>query len=135
MSNLKKLLKEHNLKLVYKEIEKNGYILHTPCGSDLIFVKSGLSEEETTKVVLHEIGHEVYDDDTMSDYKRNPISRCKSEHGANSFLIHSFAEEYAESVDKENANYVSLANFLGYKDLDMVKDILKLKYQLDMPQR
>lgn len=132
---LRQLLHDKNIHLLSSsELHRSAYyceVMNIP----FIFYDEKLQNDELEEAIIHELGHYFNDDDTMNDYIRNPISRCKSEHGANSFVVHSYAEAYAENVDEECANYVSLANFLGYQDIDMVKDILKLKYKLDMPQR
>lgn len=130
-SHLKHLLDKYNLKLQYGPSHGKGCIVETPDGfPDLLVVKEGLSTEETEKVILHELGHHCCDDDTMSDYKRNPITRDRSEYSANKFLVDTYAKKYVEDVDKESANYLNLASFLNLKDVDMVKDILKTTYNV-----
>ena len=94
---IKDLLKDHHLKLVYKDIEGEGYICHMPdpC-PDFIFVKDGLSDEETEKVILHELGHAEADDDTQKDYKDNPITRICCESGAKNFVVHEQIKKYVD---------------------------------------
>ncbi len=129
---IKDLLKKHHLKLVYKDIDSEGYIVHmtAPC-PDFVFVKDGLSDEETEKVILHELGHAENDSDVIGDYKTDTRARSSSEHKANSFMISEKIKEYASlGYDIMNANYVNLADCLGTKDYWEVREQLA-KYAFD----
>ena len=110
---IKDLLNEHHLKLVYKDIESEGYIVYMPdpC-PDFVFVKDGLSDEETEKVILHELGHAEADDDTQKDYKDNPITRICCESGAKNFVVHEQIKKYIDlGNDVSSANWLNLAKY------------------------
>lgn len=132
MSDLTQLLKEHNLKLVYKNLSSNGYIIHTPDGyDDLIFIKDGLSEEETIRVVLHELGHAVNDDETMNDYRYNYKTRICSEHNANDYLVKEQVRKYALlGVDISSINWLDFAKSIGTDNYLLVREELA-KYSTD----
>lgn len=132
MSDLTQLLKEHNLKLVYKNLSSNGYIIHTPDGyDDLIFIKDGLSEEETIRVVLHELGHAVNDDETMNDYRYNYKTRICSEHSANNYLIKEQVKKYALlGVNISSINWLDFAKSIGTDNYLLVREELA-KYFTD----
>lgn len=127
-SYLKQLLKTYHLDVVYKDIHGNGYIVRTPAGyPNLLFIRNGLTDEETENVILHEVGHAENDDHSSIDYKDNYSTRLTTEHGANNYLIEERIKQYvAYGNDIASSNYVDLANSLGVKDYDKVKNELKL---------
>ena len=121
---IKDLLNEHHLKLVYKDIESEGYIVYMPdpC-PDFVFVKDGLSDEETEKVILHELGHAEADDDTQKDYKDNPITRICCESGAKNFVVHEQIKKYIDlGNDVSSANWLNLAKYIGTDNYCLVQD-------------
>lgn len=122
-SHLKHLLKKYNLIIKYGPTYGKGYIVRTPDGyPDLLVVKEGLSDAETEKVILHEIGHAENDNNVCGSYKDDYTARVCSEHGANSFLIHERIKEYINlGYDAMNANYVNLAESIGVNDFSTVK--------------
>lgn len=129
---IKDLLNEHHLKLVYKDIESEGYIVHmtAPC-PDFVFVKDGLSDEETERVILHELGHAETDDDTQKDYKDNPITRICCESGANNFVVHEQIKKYVDlGNDVASANWLNLAKYIGTDNYCLVQEEL-LKYGVE----
>ena len=129
---IKDLLKKHHLKLVYKDIESEGYIVHMPAPCpDFVFVKDGLSDEETEKVILHELGHAEADDDTQKDYKDNPITRICCESGAKAFVVHEQIKKYVDlGNDVASANWLNLAKYIGTDNYYLVREEL-LKYSLE----
>lgn len=131
-SHLKYLLKKYNLVIKYGSTHGKGYIVRTPDGyPNLLVVKENLSDEETEKVILHEVGHAKNDDDVIGDYKTDTRARGSSEHKANSFMISEKIKEYASlGYDTMNANYVNLADCLGTKDYWEVREQLA-KYAFD----
>lgn len=132
---LKQFLHDKNIHLLSSsELHGSSYYCEAN-GIPFIIYNEKLSDEELEEAIIHELGHHFNDDDTMINYKIDSIVRDKSEHGANKYLVETYAKKYVEDVDKENANYLSLANFLNMNDIDMVRDILKLKYKLDMPRQ
>lgn len=129
---IKDLLNEHHLKLVYKDIESEGYIVYMPdpC-PDFVFVKDGLSDEETEKVILHELGHAEADDDTQKDYKDNPITRICCESGAKNFVVHEQIKKYIDlGNDVSSANWLNLAKYIGTDNYCLVQEEL-LKYGIE----
>lgn len=129
---IKDLLNEHHLKLVYKDIESEGYIVYMPdpC-PDFVFVKDGLSDEETEKVILHELGHVEADDDTQKDYKDNPITRICCESGAKNFVVHEQIKKYVDlGNDVSSANWLNLAKYIGTDNYCLVQEEL-LKYGVE----
>ena len=129
---IKDLLNEHHLKLVYKDIESEGYIVYMPdpC-PDFVFVKDGLSDEETEKVILHELGHAEADDDTQKDYKDNPITRICCEGGAKNFVVHEQIKKYIDlGNDVSSANWLNLAKYIGTDNYCLVQEEL-LKYGIE----
>lgn len=126
---IKHLLNKYHLKIVYKDIESNGYIVHTSESyPDFLFIKEGLSDEQTEKVILHELGHAENDDKTQSDYKTNYTTRLHSECGANSFVVHEQIKKYVDlGNDVASANWLSLAKYIGTDNYWLVQEEL-LKY-------
>lgn len=131
-SHLKHLLKKYNLVIKYGPTHGKGYIVRTPDGyPNLLVVKDNLTDEETEKVILHEIGHAENDSDVIGDYKTDDRARSSSEHKANKFMISEKIKEYVSlGYDTMNANYVNLADCLGTKDYWEVREQLA-KYAFD----
>lgn len=130
-SRLKHLLNKYNLVIEYGSTHGKGYIVRTPHGyPNLLIVKENLTDDETERVILHEIGHAENDSDVIGDYRTNSRARNASEHKANSFMISEKIREYVSlGYDTMNANYVNLADCLGTKDYYEVKEELA-KYAL-----
>ena len=120
---LKELLKENNLSLQLLPIEGRGYLVPTPPDEpNLIFVSSKLSDEEVTRVVLHELGHYKYDHTVLGDYKNNRITKFCSECKANRYMVNELIKYYvALGHDVRQINYVNLARYIGVSDPAIVK--------------
>ena len=104
--------------------------MHDPC-PDFIFVKDGLSDEETEKVILHELGHAEADDDTQKDYKDNPITRICCESGAKNFVVLEQIKKYIDlGNDVSSANWLNLAKYIGTDNYCLVQEEL-LKYGIE----
>lgn len=131
-SYLRDLLKKYNLKLVYKELKSKGYIVRMPEGyPNFVFVQDSLSDEEIEKVILHEIGHAKYDDDTQKNYKDSYITRAICENGAKKFVVHEQVKKYIDlGNDASNANWLNLAKGIGTDDYWLVHEELT-KYIID----
>lgn len=87
-SHLKYLLKKYNLHLQYGPSHEKGCIVKTPAGfPNLLMVKEGLSDEETEKIILHEIGHAKNDDYSHRDYKYSYVTRVVCEDCADDFVL------------------------------------------------
>ena len=126
-SRLKDLLDKYNLFLQYGPSHEKGCIIRTPKNKpDLLVIKEGLSDEETEKVILHEIGHAKNDDTTHNDYKYSYVSRLLCEEGADEFVIEEKVKEFV-SLNNEptDANYINLAKSIG------TDNYLKVKYELE----
>lgn len=128
-SHLKHLLKKYNLKIKYGPTHGNGYIIRTPNDyPNLLVVKENLSDEETEKVILHEIGHAKNDDNVVGDYKTDTRAHDCCESGANRFMVSEKIKEYVNmGYDTMNANYINLADCLGTNNYWEVREEL-LKY-------
>ncbi len=128
-SHLKRLLKKYNLKIQFGPTHGDGCIVETPDGyPNLLVVKEGLSDEQTEKVIIHEIGHAENDDDTQKDYKDNPVTRLCSEDDAKSFAVHELIKKYVDlGNDVHSANWLTLAKYIGTDDYLQVQEEL-LKY-------
>ena len=130
--HIKDLLNKYHLKLVYKDIKSDGYIVPTPDDCpNFLFIKDGLSDEETEKVILHELGHAEADDDTQKDYKDNPITRICCESGAKNFVVHEQIKKYIDlGNDVSSANWLNLAKYIGTDNYCLVQEEL-LKYGVE----
>lgn len=126
-SNLKELLKRNGLKVAYLPIDGKGYLVRTKGNKkDYIIVNKNLSDGETEKVILHEIGHYEHDNEVVGSYTHNLRSRDMCEHEANKFMIHQEIKSYInQGYDAININYVNLADSLGTKDYFQVKEELE----------
>ena len=131
-SHLKYLLKKYNLHLQYGPSHEKGCIVKTPKGfPDLLMVKEGLSDEETEKVILHELGHAEADDDTQKDYKDNATTRLICESGAKAFVVHEQIKKYVDlGNDVASANWLNLAKYIGTDNYYLVQEEL-LKYGVE----
>ncbi|MCT0196507.1 ImmA/IrrE family metallo-endopeptidase [Lactobacillus helveticus] len=131
-SHLKRLLKKYNLKIKYSSTHGNGYIIRTPNDyPNLLVVKENLLDEETEKVVLHELGHAEADDDTQKDYKANYTTRLICESGAKNFVVHEQIKKYVDlGNDVASANWLNLAKYIGTDNYYLVQEEL-LKYGVE----
>ena len=131
-SHLKHLLKKYDLVIRYGPTHGEGYIVRTPDGyPNLIIVQDNLTDEETEKVILHELGHDEADDDTQKDYKDNPITRICCESGAKNFVVHEQIKKYIDlGNDIASANWLNLAKYIGTDNYYLVQEEL-LKYGVE----
>ncbi len=53
---------------------------------DVMIINSSYDDEQAKNVILHELGHMIYDKDVQGDYQTNDCAHTYSEHGANSFF-------------------------------------------------
>ena len=92
---------------------------------DYIIVNKNLSDEETERVILHEVGHYKHDNEVVGSYTHNLRSRDMCEHESNKFMIHQKIKNYLnKGYDLVTINYVNLADSLGTKDYFEVKEEL-----------
>lgn len=131
-SELSKLLDKYHLKLFYRSLDKKGYLVKTPSGfKDIIVVKDGLSDEETEKVILHEIGHAKNDKNAIGNYKHSYSTRICSECGANDFMVSEKVRQYiALGNDASSANWLDLAKSIGTDNYLQVREELR-KYSTE----
>ncbi len=131
-NHLKHLLKKYDLVIRYGSTHGEGYIVRTPDGyPNLLVVKENLTDEETEKVILHEIGHAEADDDTQKDYKDNPITRICCESGAKKIVVHEQIKKYIDlGNDVSSANWLNLAKYIGTDNYCLVQEEL-LKYGVE----
>lgn len=130
--HIKDLLNKYHLKLVYKDIKSDGYIVPTPEGCpNFLFIKDGLSDDQTEKVILHELGHAENDDETQKDYKANYTTRLICESGAKAFVVHEQIKKYVDlGNDVASANWLNLAKYIGTDNYYLVQEEL-LKYGVE----
>lgn len=83
----------------------------------IIFVRLGLSEEETECVILHECGHKIKGR-TLSKLSP-PQLHIINEAKANRYMIHCKAEEWLDYMDAEDLEYVSVERFLNWCELNV----------------
>lgn len=131
-SHLKRLLKKYNLKIQYGPTHGKGCIVKTPDGyPDLLIIKESLSDAETEKVILHELGHAENDDETQKDYKANYTTRLICESGAKAFVVHEQIKKYVDlGNDVASANWLNLAKYIGTDNYYLVREEL-LKYGVE----
>lgn len=131
-SHLKHLLKKYDLVIRYGPTHGEGYIVRTPDGyPNLIIVQDNLTDEETEKVILHELGHAEADDDTQNDYKDNATTRLICESGAKAFVVHEQIKKYVDlGNDVASANWLNLAKYIGTDNYYLVQEEL-LKYGVE----
>lgn len=131
-SHLKHLLKKYDLVIRYGPTHGEGYIVRTPDGyPNLIIVQDNLTDEETEKVILHELGHAEADDDTQKDYKDNATTRLICESGAKAFVVHEQIKKYVDlGNDVASANWLNLAKYIGTDNYYLVQEEL-LKYGVE----
>ena len=131
-SHLKHLLKKYDLVIRYGPTHREGYIVRTPDGyPNLIIVQDNLTDEETEKVILHEVGHAEADDDTQKDYKDNSTTRLICESGAKAFVVHEQIKKYVDlGNDVSSANWLNLAKYIGTDNYCLVQEEL-LKYGVE----
>lgn len=121
-SQLRHLLKKHNLEAHYLPIRRQGYIVPTPKGyPDILAINERLSEQQAEKVILHEIGHAT-DILEIGDYKTNYSTRIASEDKANGYMVQQMIKKYADlGNDIESTNWLDLANSIGTNKYKLVK--------------
>lgn len=121
--HLQKMIKKYHIELIYLPIDKEGYLVKGEYDQpNIIVVKSSLSDEETEKVILHEVGHLKRDDNVNGNYKDSYVTRLGCENGANGYLIQEKVKQYvALGNDATSANYVNLAESIGVHDFSRVK--------------
>lgn len=126
-SHLLRLLKKYNLELVFLPVEEDGFIVHTTQGEpDQIVIKSSLPESKIEGVVLHEIGHALFDGEIQGDYTTDDKSHSQSENEANGYMIEQKVKSYIDlNNDALYTNYIDLANSIGTKDYQKVKKELQ----------
>ncbi len=126
-SHLLRLLKKYDLKLVFLPVEEDGFIVHTEQGEpDQIVIRSSLPESKIECVVLHEIGHARFDCDVQGDYTKDNKAHFQSENGANRYMIEQKVKSYLDlNNDALYTNYVNLADAIGTKDYQKVKNELQ----------
>ena len=131
-TELKKLLKESNIRLEFAPLHCPGLLVHGKNGKpDVMIVNSSYDDEQAKNVILHELGHMIYDKDVQGDYKTDDCTRSCSEHGANSFLIHERVKQYfALGNDFQTANWLDFAKSIGTQDYFQVQEELN-KYKFE----
>ena len=131
-TELKKILKESHIRLEFAPLHCPGLLVHGKDNKpDVMIVNSSYDDEQAKNVILHELGHMMYDKDVQGDYQRDDCAHTCSEHSANSFLIHERVKQYfALGNDLQTANWLNFAQSIGTKDYFQVQEELS-KYKFE----
>lgn len=124
---IKELLQRYNLEVHFLPIKSKGYIITTPHSlPNMLVINEKLSDAESEKVILHEIGHAKKDDELTHNYKTNYRTRICSECKANAFMIHEQVKEYVlQGNDASSANWLDLARSIGTDNYLQVREELR----------
>lgn len=131
-TELKKLLKESNIRLEFAPLHCPGLLGHGKNSKpDVMIINSSYDDEQAKNVILHELGHMIYDKDVQGDYQTNDCAHTYSEHGANSFLIRERVKQYiALGNDLQTTNWLDFAKSIGTQDYFQVQEELN-KYKFE----
>lgn len=131
-TELKRLLKESNIKLEFAPLHCPGLLVPGENNKpNVMIVNSSYDDEKAKNVILHELGHMIYDKDVQGDYKTDDCARSCSEHGANSFLIRERVKQYiALGNDLQTTNWLDFAKSIGTQDYFQVQEELN-KYKFE----
>lgn len=131
-TELKKILKESHIRLEFAPLHCPGLLVHGKDNKpDVMIVNSSYDDEQAKNVILHELGHMMYDKDVQGDYQSDYCAHTCSEHSANSFLIHERVKQYfALGNDLQTANWLNFAQSIGTKDYFQVQEELS-KYKFE----
>lgn len=126
-SRLTELLKENNLQVDYLPVHGKGYYIEMPDDHpDEIILSSSLSEFESRKVIYHEIGHKLNDNDVPGDYHDDYLTHIVCEDCADNFKVKMMVAELVSlNYDISSINYVDLAKAIGARDADQVRKELQ----------
>lgn len=83
-----------------------------------IILKSELSKNEQTKVLLHELGHIFNDDKVIGSYNDYLVPRSKMEYKANDFMLRELLENYILRTNTEPTD-INCVSFLESEKLPM----------------
>jgi len=116
------ILRETGIVLIWApELHDKGFYVPyaEECQSEngIIFVRLGLSEDETECVILHECGHKIKGR-TLSKLSP-PQLHIINESKANRYMIHCKAEEWLNYMDDEDREYISIERFLNWCELNV----------------
>ncbi|WP_270513431.1 hypothetical protein [Lactococcus lactis] len=116
------ILRETGIVLIWApELHDKGFYVPyaEECKSEngIVFVRLGLSEDETECVILHECGHKIKGR-TLSKLSP-PQLHIINESKANRYMIHCKAEEWLNYMDDEDREYISIERFLNWCELNV----------------
>lgn len=116
------ILRETGIVLIWApELHDKGFYVPyaEECQSEngIVFVRLGLSEDETECVILHECGHKIKGR-TLSKLSP-PQLHIINESKANRYMIHCKAEEWLNYMDDEDREYISIERFLNWCELNV----------------
>ena len=120
------LLKENNITVAFlDDLDSKG--LYIP-EKRTIILKSELSSEEQTLVLLHELGHILHDGDIPGSYAGYSVPHSKMEYQANDFMLRELLHKYVLTTGEDPAD-INCVAFLESERLplcleDNVKKIL-----------
>ena len=112
--NYHDILRETGIVLIWAhELHEKGFYIpyaeEFQSENGIIFIRLGMSEEETECVILHECGHKIKGTTLtkLSSYQLHIINEAK----ANRFMIHYKAIDYLEEIEY-HINYYTPERFL-----------------------
>lgn len=130
-TELKKILKESHIRLEFAPLHCPGLLVHGKDNKPDVMIVNSSYDEQAKNVILHELGHMMYDKDVQGDYQSDDCAHTCSEHSANSFLIHERVKQYfALGNDLQTANWLNFAQSIGTKDYFQVQEELS-KYKFE----
>lgn len=112
--NVKTLLKEHNVDLVCMPLDGNGCYIPE---FNTMFVDNRLSEIESNKVALHELGHAALHQDNKDLYHLAFSLHSKMENEAEEFMIEQMIEFHLDNPDVEPEN-INIIKFMDDRNID-----------------
>lgn len=88
-------LEERGIKIVYAQIEEEGFITYYN-GRPVMILREGLAEARENEVIRHELGHYDHDSDAVvyGNYKCNDRVRTVMEGQANDAMLKQTLNEY-----------------------------------------
>lgn len=118
-STYEELLSEYNVEIYTRNFEGiYGYTNFLPNGRPMIVYNNNLSEVEKTFVILHEIGHIIFHDNTARAFSKIDIHSSREETEADLFAVLFGDFRYCDSTNWiiKRINYINAnhLNVIGY---------------------
>lgn len=94
------LLKERNIKIEYADVDFDARLFDTPKGP-VIIINQDLVEGFANWAVMHEIGHDKFDNYVTGSYRDSDATHWKMEYKANKYMLGEMFRNYISSGDVE----------------------------------